>query len=74
MDLSEKGIAEARKAGTPAEGGRPEVRYRLHQRLKRAQRTLTLILEELGQTELETIKDQALNERDYGDLSGPQQG
>ena len=38
--------------------------------LKRAQDTLTLILEELGQPGLETVKDQALNERDYGDLTG----
>jgi 2,3-bisphosphoglycerate-dependent phosphoglycerate mutase len=38
--------------------------------LTRAQRTLGLILGEIGQTELKTIKDQALNERDYGDLSG----
>ena len=29
-----------------------------------------LMLEELGQQGLETIRDQALNERDYGDLSG----
>src|SRR5690606_29073251 len=28
------------------------------------------ILDELGQSDLETIRDQALNERDYGDLSG----
>ncbi len=28
------------------------------------------MLEEIGQQGLETIKDQALNERDYGDLSG----
>ena len=38
--------------------------------LKRAQDTLDLILEELGQPGLETVKDQALNERDYGDLTG----
>src|SRR5690606_3214713 len=38
--------------------------------LKRAQRTLDLMLEELGQTGLVTHADQALNERDYGDLSG----
>ncbi len=36
----------------------------------RAQKTLTLILEELGQGGLETIRDVALNERDYGDLVG----
>jgi 2,3-bisphosphoglycerate-dependent phosphoglycerate mutase len=38
--------------------------------LSRAQATLQHILEEVGQTGLETIRDQALNERDYGDLSG----
>jgi 2,3-bisphosphoglycerate-dependent phosphoglycerate mutase len=38
--------------------------------LKRAQRTLNLMLEELGQKNIPVIKNQALNERDYGDLSG----
>ena len=38
--------------------------------LTRAQDTCKLILEEIGQPDLETIRDQALNERDYGDLSG----
>ncbi|WP_457298153.1 2,3-bisphosphoglycerate-dependent phosphoglycerate mutase, partial [Phyllobacterium sp. P5_D12] len=38
--------------------------------LSRAEATLDHILEEIGQTGLETIRDQALNERDYGDLSG----
>ena len=38
--------------------------------LKRAQRTLDLMLNELGQTGLSITRDQALNERDYGDLSG----
>jgi 2,3-bisphosphoglycerate-dependent phosphoglycerate mutase len=38
--------------------------------LKRAQNTLTLALEELGQSGIEEHRDQALNERDYGDLSG----
>jgi len=38
--------------------------------LKRAQRTLDLMLAELGQTGLPITRDQALNERDYGDLSG----
>ena len=37
--------------------------------LTRAQHTLDIMLEELGQTGLET-SDQALNERDYGDLTG----
>ena len=38
--------------------------------LKRAQNTLTLMLEEMGQSNLPVIKNVALNERDYGDLSG----
>ena len=38
--------------------------------LVRAQHTLTLMLTELDQTGLETIFDQALNERNYGDLIG----
>lgn len=38
--------------------------------LYRAQRTLDIILEGIEQTEIEVIKDQALNERDYGDLIG----
>ena len=38
--------------------------------LKRAQDTLTIILKEIDQTSLKIIKDQSLNERDYGELSG----
>jgi 2,3-bisphosphoglycerate-dependent phosphoglycerate mutase len=38
--------------------------------LTRAQHTLKLMLAEIGQTGLPTTKDLALNERDYGDLSG----
>ena len=38
--------------------------------LKRAQDTLTIILKEIDQTSLKIIKDQSLNERDYGGLSG----
>jgi len=38
--------------------------------LKRAQITGQMILEEITQTDIEVIKNQALNERDYGDLAG----
>jgi 2,3-bisphosphoglycerate-dependent phosphoglycerate mutase len=70
VDLSEKGVEEARKAGRllKARGLHFDVAFTSD--LKRAQRTLTLILEELGQVGLETYQDQRLNERDYGDLSG----
>ena len=69
-DLTEQGVEEARRAGQllKAEGFRFDIAFTSV--LKRAQRTLTLILGELGQNGLETIEDEALNERDYGDLSG----
>ena len=38
--------------------------------LKRAQITGQIILDGIAQTDIEVIKNQALNERDYGDLAG----
>ncbi len=38
--------------------------------LIRAQKTCQIVLDNVGQSGLETIRDEALNERDYGDLSG----
>jgi 2,3-bisphosphoglycerate-dependent phosphoglycerate mutase len=69
VDLTEKGVAEAREAGRKlkAQGLKFDVAYTSV--LKRAQRTLNLMLEEMGET-IPIIKDLALNERDYGDLSG----
>src|SRR5579885_246531 len=70
VDLSEQGIKEARDAGRKlkAQGLKFDVAFT--SALKRAQRTLDLMLEELGQTGVPVFKNQALNERDYGDLSG----
>ncbi len=70
VDLSETGVAEAQRAGLALkkEGFHFDVAFT--SALKRAQRTLDLILGEIGQTGLITHKDQALNERDYGDLVG----
>jgi len=69
-DLTEKGVAEATAAGKNlnARGYSFDVGYTSV--LSRAQRTLTLMLDELGQQDLITVRDQALNERDYGDLVG----
>jgi 2,3-bisphosphoglycerate-dependent phosphoglycerate mutase len=69
-DLTEQGITEANEAGRKlkAQGLSFDVAYTSD--LTRAQHTLKLILEEIGQTGLPTTKDLALNERDYGDLSG----
>lgn len=68
--LTEKGIEEAKAAGRglKALGLSFDVAYT--SALTRAQHTLTLILGEIGQPDLPTIKDWRLNERDYGDLSG----
>lgn len=68
--LTEKGVAEARQAGKSLKEKDLSFDLAFTSVLSRAQDTLTLILEEIGQTGLETIKDQALNERDYGDLTG----
>ena len=70
VDLTEKGVAEAREAGRKlkAQGIKFDVAFTSV--LKRAQRTLDLMLTELGQTTVQVFKDQALNERDYGDLVG----
>jgi 2,3-bisphosphoglycerate-dependent phosphoglycerate mutase len=69
-DLTDKGVEEAIAAGRKlkALGLGFDVAYT--SALTRAQNTCRLILNELGQPGLETIRDQALNERDYGDLSG----
>ena len=68
--LTEKGIEEAKAAGRglKALGLSFDIAYT--SALTRAQHTLSLILEEIGQPGLTTIKDWRLNERHYGDLSG----
>jgi len=68
--LTELGVEEARNAGRrlKALGIRFDIAFTSV--LSRAQHTCDLVLEEIGQPGLETIADQALNERDYGDLSG----
>jgi len=70
VGLTEKGIEEARAAGRrlKALGLTFDVAYT--SALVRAQETCRLILEEIGQPDLATIRDQALNERDYGELTG----
>ena|SRR5436190_14801984 len=70
VGLSETGIAEAKTAGVrlKRQGLKFDIAYT--SALTRAHHTLTLMLAELGQQGLKTVKDQALNERDYGDLTG----
>jgi 2,3-bisphosphoglycerate-dependent phosphoglycerate mutase len=69
-DLSPLGHEEAKAAGTKiaAKGFKFDIAYTSV--LIRAQRTCQYILDGVGQSSLQTIKNQALNERDYGELSG----
>jgi 2,3-bisphosphoglycerate-dependent phosphoglycerate mutase len=68
--LTELGIAEARDAGRRLKGEGLVFDKAFTSVLSRAQHTLQLILQELGQTAVPTVRDKALNERHYGDLTG----
>src|SRR4029079_15244400 len=68
-DLTEKGIGEARKAGQLLKSKGYEFEIAFTSALTRAHHTLDLILEEMGIVNLTIVRNQALNERDYGDLS-----
>jgi 2,3-bisphosphoglycerate-dependent phosphoglycerate mutase len=70
VDLTEQGVAEAKKAGArlKAEGLKFDIAFTSN--LKRAQRTLEIALKEMGNAGIPVMKNVALNERDYGDLVG----
>jgi 2,3-bisphosphoglycerate-dependent phosphoglycerate mutase len=70
IDLTDKGVAEACEAGRKLKAQGLKFNVAFTSALIRAQRTLDLMLQEMGQTNIPVFKDQALNERDYGDLSG----
>ena len=69
-NLTEKGEGEARATGKAlkAAGIVPDLYYTSG--LRRAQHTLDLMLEEMGIVNVTIVRNSALNERDYGDLSG----
>jgi len=68
--LTDKGVEEARETGRKlkAAGYDPDLYYT--SALTRAHQTLDLMLEELGVVNVTITRNQALNERDYGDLAG----
>lgn len=70
VDLTETGVAEARAAGRKLKARNLTFDRAFTSDLKRAQRTLDLILEEMNQTGIPITRNLALNERDYGDLVG----
>src|SRR5258707_7354496 len=69
-DLTDEGIAEAREAGRKLKAQGLTFDIAFTSVLRRAQHTLDLTLAEIGQTDLPVKEHMALNERDYGDLSG----
>ena len=69
-DLTEKGVREATEAGRKLKSKGLSFDVAFTSALLRAQRTLDLALAEIGQTDMPITRNLALNERDYGDLSG----
>ena len=70
VDLTPAGVEEAKAAGRRLKAHGITFDLAFTSALIRAQHTLRLALAEMGQTGLPEQRDQALNERDYGDLVG----
>jgi 2,3-bisphosphoglycerate-dependent phosphoglycerate mutase len=70
VDLSPLGVEEAMEAGRRLKARGVVVDVAFTSALKRAQDTLALALAEMGQANVPESRDQALNERHYGDLCG----
>lgn len=68
VELTPQGEQEAARAGNQLKGIRFEKAFTSD--LKRAQKTLDIILKAIGQAGLPIERDKALNERHYGDLQG----
>ena len=69
-ELTELGIEEAIQAGNQLQQSNIKFDVMFTSDLFRAQETGRLILEQMNQTDIATIKDQSLNERNYGELAG----
>ena len=68
--LTELGHSEAKAAGARLAARELKFDIAYTSTLSRAQLTCQHILNAVGQSDLETVRDEALNERDYGELSG----
>ena len=69
-ELTNQGIEEAIKAGKDLKTKNIKFDIMFTSDLLRAQETGRLILENMGQSDIPVIKNQCLNERNYGDLAG----
>ena len=67
VDLTDLGVNQAKEAAKLLKNQNFDIAFTSN--LLRAQKTLKIILDEIG-SDIETIKNEALNERDYGDLVG----
>ena len=70
VPLTDKGRKEARLAGALLAAEELDLAKAYTSALVRAQETLTIVLDQLGLAGLETERDEALNERHYGELQG----
>lgn len=70
VPLTDLGETEARRAGEKIKAAGLRFDRTFTSVLQRAIRTLELVLDVIGQTGLPNERDQALNERHYGDLQG----
>jgi len=68
VGLSQKGIEESKKAGENLKDFRIDIAYT--SLLKRAKDTLSIIKKTLNIPNIPIIENKALNERDYGELTG----
>lgn len=68
--LTDKGVIEARWAGRVLKDRKMQFDLAFTSKLRRAQRTLDIILSEINQETIERREHADLNERDYGELSG----
>jgi 2,3-bisphosphoglycerate-dependent phosphoglycerate mutase len=68
VDLSPNGVNEAQKAGEKLDGYHFD--YAFSSVLKRANRTMEIVLDKIGQADLHMERNEALNERMYGELQG----
>lgn len=70
VDLTEKGVSEAHRAGKSLKDAGFEFDIAFTSVLMRAQKTLDIVLAELGEQGIPVCKSWKLNERHYGALQG----
>lgn len=70
LGLTERGIAEARSVARRLQALDVHFDVAFTSRLERAWRSCSVVLETMGQCDIRQCRDSALNERDYGDLTG----